>query len=441
MIYQILYGGTEKVAVLAQYEAAEDTQDPGADISLTTPDGEEPVSAGAGKMESGEVETAQPEVGAVSHQEEADQTEGDKDEDGGAAQEQPSAAPQKPAETDIPSPQDGGHQEGQESMPGEESLPEKVGFSEKETAAEQEGRILFSETQMVMTPTASSGAGALLPFAFGVLVTLGITVLLLWMRHRCPGGLARRTLGGRGFLTASVHELGTRGEQQDAFCITGLETPESGVLAAVADGMGGLVDSGQVSRSLIDALRGNFATSDEMSPARRLQILFRQVLEQVENLRKGQTAQSGSTLVVGLIQGDGLSWLSVGDSRIYLWRSGGLIQLNRDHDFSHDLTLLALQGDMTLQEADQDPRRENLTSFIGRGFPRKVEWNPEPVSLCPGDKVVLMSDGVYRALSQEEMARCLQGDASKAARALRAAVTKKDLPQQDNFTAVILEKV
>lgn len=189
MIYQILYGGTEKVAVLAQYEAAEDTQDPGADISLTTPDGEEPVSAGAGKMESGEVETAQPEVGAVSHQEEADQTEGDKDEDGGAAQEQPSAAPQKPAETDIPSPQDGGHQEGQESMPGEESLPEKVGFSEKETAAEQEGRILFSETQMVMTPTASSGAGALLPFAFGVLVTLGITVLLLWMRHRCPGGL------------------------------------------------------------------------------------------------------------------------------------------------------------------------------------------------------------------------------------------------------------
>ena len=211
------------------------------------------------------------------------------------------------------------------------------------------------------------------------------------------------------------------------------------MLAAVADGMGGLVDSGQVSRSLIDALGGSFAPSDETSPARQLQLLFRQALERVENLRKGQTAQSGSTLVMGLIEGDGLSWLSVGDSRIYLWRSGGLIQLNRDHDFSHDLTLLALQGDMSLQETDQDPRRENLTSFIGRGFPRKVEWNPEPVSLCSGDKVVLMSDGVYRALSQEEMAGCLQGDVSRAARALRAMVTKKALPQQDNFTAVILE--
>ena len=211
------------------------------------------------------------------------------------------------------------------------------------------------------------------------------------------------------------------------------------MLAAVADGMGGLVDSGQVSRSLVDVLGKSFVPSSETSPTRQLQLLFQQSLEQVENLRKGQTAQSGSTLVMGLIQGDGLSWLSVGDSRIYLWRSGGLIQLNRDHDFSHDLTLLALQGDMTLQEADQDPRRENLTSFIGRGFPRKVEWNPEPVSLCPGDKVVLMSDGVYRALSQEEMARCLQGDVFEAAHALRAAVTKKALPQQDNFTAVILE--
>ena len=320
-------------------------------------------------------------------------------------------------------------------------MPEKVGFAEKETAAGQEGQILFSETQVVAPPAASPGAGALLPVSFGVLVTLGITVLLLWMRHRHPGGSARwRSVVG-GFRTASVHELGARDEQQDAFCIAGLEAPEGGVLAAVADGMGGLVDSGQVSRSLVDALGKGFTPSDEATPARRLQLLFRQALEQVEDLQKGQTAQSGSTLVMGLIQGDGLSWLSVGDSRIYLWRSGGLIQLNRDHDFSHDLTLLALQGDMTLQEADQDPRRENLTSFIGRGFPRKVEWNPEPVSLCTGDKVVLVSDGVYRALSQEEMAGCLQGDASRAARSLRAAVAKKALPQQDNFTAVILEKV
>lgn len=434
MTYHILYGSTEKVTVLGQYEAPEDTQGPGADASFTTPDGEETVSDGAGEMGSGEAETAQPEVGVASPREEADQAERDQNEDGDTEQEQPPATPQKPAETDIPSQQDRGHQEDQKS------LPEEIGFSEEEKAAGQEDRILFSETQVVVPPAASSSAGTLLPFTFGVLVTLGITALFLWVRHRCSGRFPRRPSGCR-LRTASVHELGERDEQQDAFCIAGLEMPESGVLAAVADGMGGLVDSGQVSRSLIDALGGSFAPDNETPPARQLQLLFRQALEQMENLWKGQTARSGSTLVMGLIQRDGLSWLSVGDSRIYLWRSGGLIQLNRDHDFSHDLTLFALQGDMTLQEADQDPRRENLTSFIGRGFPRKVEWNPEPVALCAGDKVVFVSDGVYRALSQEEMAGCLQGDASRAARSLRAAVAKKALPQQDNFTAVILEKV
>ena len=142
--------------------------------------------------------------------------------------------------------------------------------------------------------------------------------------------------------------------------------------------------------------------------------------------------------MVCLIRSDSLSWLSVGDSRIYLWRGGGLVQLNQGHDFRRNLTLPAFQGDLRLEEADRDPRRENLTSFIGRGFPRKVDWNPEPVKLLPGGKVLLVSDGVYRALSQAELADCLEGGADTAADAIRSAVRKKRFPQQNNYTAVIL---
>ena len=202
--------------------------------------------------------------------------------------------------------------------------------------------------------------------------------------------------------------------------------------------MGGLVNSGQVSGALIQCLTESYAPGGETPPARQLQLLLGQAVAAVEDLLRDSTAQSGSTLVVCLIRSGGLSWLSVGDSRIYLWRSGGLVQLNQDHDFHHDLTLLALQGDLTLEEADRDPRRENLTSFIGRGFPRKVDWNPEPVELLPGDKVLLVSDGVYRALSQAELAACLEGGADTAADAIRTAVHKKQFPQQDNYTAVIL---
>lgn len=325
----------------------------------------------------------------------------------------------------------------------EEQLPEVDAVLSNGERTGEEGQTLVQ--QVTLTQPSLPGAaslGPVLPFSIGVLTALSVTSLLLWLRRRRGSG----TIGlpappCRGFRWAQLHEMGARNSQQDAFCLAGLESPEGVVLAVVADGMGGLVDSGQVSRALTNALCGGFVSGGTDAPARQLQLLFQQALEQVDTLQKGRTAQSGSTLVMCLIRDGALSWLSVGDSRIYLWRSGGLIQLNRDHDFHHDLTLLAMQNDMTFSEADQDPRRENLTSYIGGGFPRKVEWNPEPISLRVGDRVVLMSDGVYRALSQEEMAWCLRGDAEAAAEALRVAVTEKSLPQQDNFTAVVLEAI
>ena len=129
----------------------------------------------------------------------------------------------------------------------------------------------------------------------------------------------------------------------------------------------------------------------------------------------------------------------MGDSRICLWRNGGLIQLNQEHNFHHDLTLLALQGDLELEEADRDPRRESLTSYIGRGFPRSVEWNPEPIQLLPGDQILLASDGVYRALSQNELANCLQEcTAQKAVQSMHAMIQEKALSNQDNYTGVVL---
>lgn len=375
--------------------------------------------------------------------------------DGGQPQELPSVQgePEYPAASPTDAAEgaerhrDGPTEEPQvdESAPADGEGDGNAGVSgpgrEKVSSADTSGdaQFFFQETLTEPPIGLSAAAGPLLPFGAGVLAALAVTGLLLWLRRRSLRRGPATAAPCRGLRSAQVHELGARDSQQDAFCVTGLEALEGGVLAAVADGMGGLVNSGQISRALTNALVNSFAPGGEETPARQLQLLLGQALEEVERQRSGQSARSGSTLVMCLVRDGGLSWLSVGDSRICLWRSGGLIQLNRDHDFHHDLTLMALQGDMTFSEADADPRRENLTSYIGGGFPRKVEWNPEPVPLLAGDRVVLMSDGVYRALTQGELSRCLEGAAEKAAGAIRRAVEEKGLPQQDNFTAVILE--
>ena len=352
---------------------------------------------------------------------------------------QPGSEPQQGGEEErqTPSGQNGDAQEEtpppvnpEQTRPGEQSGTEG---GEEQTMQET---LLTTPSQPVEREI---GPLPLFGYLLAAALACGLAALLYQQRRRKNMWKIRTgKRPGSQIGTAYVHELGARDSQQDAFCIAGQEAPECGVLAAVADGMGGLVNSGQVSAALTDTLRDAYAPTEELPPVRQLQLLLRQAVDRVEELRKESTAQSGSTLAACLIKSGALSWISVGDSRIYLWRGGGLIQLSRDHDFSHDLTLMALQGELELAEADRDPRRESLTSYIGRGFPRKVDWNPEPVPLVRGDRVLLVSDGVYRALSQQEMADCLALEPQSAAGALRAAIQRKALAEQDNYTAVIL---
>ena len=332
----------------------------------------------------------------------------------------------------------GGDAQVQLPSDGQPALPDEGEATSRADSSTVENTLTLQE--MASVPQSGFDAPAVpLPALFGgILAALlaGVAIgKLLSSRKagRKPARSANTAVCGYGTL----HQQGRRDSQQDAFCVTGQEP--SGILAAVADGMGGLVNSEEVSQTLAEALTDGFAPDPQHSPVQRLQRTVQRAIERVDALLQGQPSRGGSTLVACLIQNGELAWLSIGDSRIYLWRNGGLIQLNREHNFFHDLTLLALQGDLTMEEAGTDPRRENLTSYVGRGFPGAIEWNEEPVSLLPGDQILLVSDGVYRALSQSELADCLaQSAAQKSVQSMDSLIQKKDFPNQDNYTGIVL---
>ncbi len=339
---------------------------------------------------------------------------------------QPGADPGNDAQAQLPS----------DSQP---VLPNEGGVSSEAGSTQMEDALILQETVSLPQPGSDAPAVPLPALFGGVLAALlaGMVIgKLMFSRKagRKPAQSSNVAVCGYGIL----HEQGRRDSQQDAFCVTGQEP--SGILAAVADGMGGLVNSGAVSQALTETLAEEFTPDPRFPPARQLQIAFQQAVGKVDALLRDHPSRSGSTLVACLVQNGALSWLSVGDSRIYLWRDGGLIQLNREHNFFHDLTLLALQGDLTFEEADADPRCENLTSYIGWGFPRSIEWNEDPVSLLPGDQILLVSDGVYRALSQDELASCLyKSTAQRSAQSMHALIQKKDFSNQDNYTGIVLK--
>lgn len=238
-----------------------------------------------------------------------------------------------------------------------------------------------------------------------------------------------------------LHEQGARGEQQDSFGVSDEALlPTHGLLAVVADGMGGLADGGKVSARAVESILDGFVSGQgKYTPEQQLLLLARQAVCAVDGLLGAEgKRKSGSTLAVGLVKDGAFSFLSVGDSRICLLRQGALVQLNREHIYKNQLALGAVNGERTLQEAWADPKGAGLVSFLGMGALTQVDWPAGPIRLVPGDKLILMSDGVYNALEEPELTAALAGEPEQAAGAIRAAIEAKGYANQDNYTAVIL---
>lgn len=270
-------------------------------------------------------------------------------------------------------------------------------------------------------------------------VILVILVILLVRRHR-----SRRAAPAGGNVTSlavgKVHEQGARKSQQDCFAVSPVEMArDRGLLAVVADGMGGLSDGDRVSQAAVGAMLDAFLSSPA-DPAILLPSLLARANRAVNALLGEEGLnQSGSTLAAAYIRDGAAYYLSVGDSRICLLRAGELYQLNREHIYRNELLVGAVNGSGTFEQAVAHPKAGGLTSYLGMGQLKYVDLPAAPLWLRPGDKLVLMSDGVYNALSPAELTRVLDGDARRAAEQVAAAVQAKGYAHQDNYTAIIIQ--
>ena len=270
--------------------------------------------------------------------------------------------------------------------------------------------------------------------ALGLLVSN--IVLLLRRRKR------KTDLPEPGVRVGRVHEQGARQYQQDCLAVSDpAELGRQGLLAVVADGMGGLSDGEKLSAAAVEAALEGFAVSPGTEqPAQLLLTLARRATQAVNrvlgpaNYRKG-----GTTLLLGLIRGGRFYYLTVGDSHIYLLRGGALVLLNREHVYANELALRSVNGEMTAAEAYGNSEGGGLVSYLGMGTLKYADIPAEPVKIVPGDKFILMSDGVYNALEPGEMQTLLDGPAETAAARLGQAIAAKGYSNQDNYTAVILE--
>ena len=142
-------------------------------------------------------------------------------------------------------------------------------------------------------------------------------------------------------------------------------------------------------------------------------------------------------LVVDFV-GHRAEWAHAGDSRLYWFRDGRLIERTRDHSLVQSLVDAGMLDEEALRT---HPRRSELRSALGvaehelevadSGAARRIE---------AGDAFLLCSDGVWEHLADALLAELLQSAASPDAwlRAIEAAVAcaTRDRRNHDNFTAI-----
>lgn len=207
-------------------------------------------------------------------------------------------------------------------------------------------------------------------------------------------------------------------------------------LWAVSDGAGGHEHGEVASNALKAALEAPLTGTgaELMTEIRsRVAIVHDTLRSQAdaEADRTGERVTIAATLVLMTADGPHFACLWCGDSRAYLLRGTEMVQISRDHSLVQELVDA---GMLAAEDAETHPHANVLTRAIGANGAapelEKVIGRAEP-----GDRFLLCSDGVFKALDAETIATLCRGPAPAAA-LIEAALAA---PARDNITVIVIE--
>lgn len=257
---------------------------------------------------------------------------------------------------------------------------------------------------------------------------------------------------------AITHQGKVRKNNEDAYLVSAMDGEEPtvnglsrtpkvcqvGLLAAVADGMGGAAAGEVASREGLASIAvylfghwGRFPATDATEDG-----LLRSLRGAAEEasaavLRYSDTDRRirgmGSTLTATVIWNGHLYLCQVGDSRAYLYRRSRLRQLTIDQTLVHDMIT---SGFITPEEAKTHPQRSMITQALGCPQPVKAVLGRVP--LRRGDRLLICSDGLHGEISDEQIQSILEQDFSPRRSLELMLEAALEHGGRDNITALLL---
>lgn len=206
-------------------------------------------------------------------------------------------------------------------------------------------------------------------------------------------------------------------------------------LFAVFDGVGGQrageVASQTAADTIEEALTHTRADSSLELIRRAIQFANRDIFEMAESDPAYKTM--ATTIALLHIDGNRATIAHVGDSRVYRLEEGRFYRETLDHtDYNDDIKAGVVNKD---RETDRGRNVINRALGVEAG----VDVETKTIQVRDGVRFLLCSDGIYRHISDEEIARVLAQtkDPQRAADELKRMVHERGA--DDNLTAVVVQ--
>lgn len=246
--------------------------------------------------------------------------------------------------------------------------------------------------------------------------------------------------------TGNSQNQGARPYQEDSFGYSNIIdsniVTNKGMLAILSDGMGGLANGKSVADYVVQA---SIAMFDSLNPqaniSEQLENIVRYINDSVcEQYAADGSSKAGATMVFAYIFKNRIYWITVGDSRLYCYRNGHMLQMNEDHDYKNQLYREYINEGGNLQDVEEDGQKDSLVCFIGKKEIPYVDVSLKGYRIKPNDTFVLCSDGIYNGISQDSMKDILSNyDAQTASDKIVSNVLSSRFPGQDNMTVMVIK--
>ncbi len=232
----------------------------------------------------------------------------------------------------------------------------------------------------------------------------------------------------------------TTGSQQVQADVAQVWTNRAGTMAVLADGIGSANTGAVCAQITADTILDRFEPYHELNDP---VYFFRSAFWEANRRIQKTTGErrGGASAGAVFLNRSHLYYAVAGDVRIAILRGDEIIPLSK----GQTIDVLAAQayedGKISRQDTLWSMEEKRVWNYLGQDGFREIEVCDQPILLRQGDKVLLMSKGIFEEISWSEIEDILVDSASLqelAERMVDAAEQKKNL-QADNGSVILIQ--